>query len=68
MRIGRKLQYTLTDVNGLRMHSLTSIDPVSIDAPVIVLVHGSGLSGRYMIPTALELTADFRVYVPDIPA
>ena len=61
------LRHTLTDVNGLRMHSLTSIYPVSIDAPVIVLVHGSGLSGRYMIPTALELTADFRVFVPDLP-
>lgn len=61
------LRHTLTDVNGLRMHSLRSIDPVSSDAPAIVLVHGSGLSGRYMIPTALELTADFRVYVPDLP-
>jgi 2-hydroxy-6-oxonona-2,4-dienedioate hydrolase len=61
------LRHTSTHVNGLRMHSLTSIDPVSSDAPVIVLVHGSGLSGRYMIPTARELTADFRIYVPDLP-
>jgi hypothetical protein len=34
------LRHTLTDVNALRMHSLTSIGPVSSDAPVIVLVHG----------------------------
>jgi 2-hydroxy-6-oxonona-2,4-dienedioate hydrolase len=61
------LRHTWTDVNGLRMHSLVSLDPVPPDASVIVLVHGSGLSGRYMIPTAQQLTADFRVYVPDLP-
>jgi 2-hydroxy-6-oxonona-2,4-dienedioate hydrolase len=61
------LRHTYTDVNGLRMHSLVSIEPVPSTAPVVVLVHGSGLSGRYMIPTARELTADFRVYVPDFP-
>ncbi len=27
----------------------------------------AGLSGRYMVPTASVLTADFRVYVPDLP-
>jgi 2-hydroxy-6-oxonona-2,4-dienedioate hydrolase len=32
----------------------------------VVLVDGSRLSGRYMIPTAELLTADFRVYVPDL--
>ncbi|MGH7826273.1 MAG: alpha/beta fold hydrolase [Candidatus Binatia bacterium] len=61
------LRHTWTDVNGLRMHSLASVDPVPVDTPAVVLVHGSGLSGRYMIPTARELTADFRVYVPDLP-
>jgi 2-hydroxy-6-oxonona-2,4-dienedioate hydrolase len=61
------LRHTSTSVNGLRMHSLVSIDPVSADVPAVVLVHGSGLSGRYMIPTARELTTDFRVYVPELP-
>jgi 2-hydroxy-6-oxonona-2,4-dienedioate hydrolase len=61
------LRRTWTDVNQLKMHSLVSVEPVPPDAPVVVLVHGSGLSGRYMIPTARELTADFRVYVPDLP-
>lgn len=61
------LRHTWTDVNQLKMHSLVSVEPVPADAPVVVLVHGSGLSGRYMIPTARELTADFRVYVPDLP-
>ena len=56
-----------TDVKGLRMHSLLSLDPIPADASAVVLVHGSGLSGRYMIPTARQLTPDFRVYVPDLP-
>ena len=58
---------TFTEVHSLDIHSLVSIDAVSHGAPAVVLVHGSGLSGRYMIPTARELTADFRVYVPDLP-
>jgi 2-hydroxy-6-oxonona-2,4-dienedioate hydrolase len=61
------LRPTFTMVNGVRLHALVSLDPVPADAQAIVLVHGSGLSGRYMIPTARALTPDFRVYVPDIP-
>lgn len=61
------LQSTFTLVNGLRMHALVSTDPAPSGAPAIVLVHGSGLSHQYMIPTARLLTSDFRVYVPDIP-
>lgn len=41
----RTLRHVLTYVNGLRMHPLISMDPVSSDAPALVLVHGSGLSG-----------------------
>ena len=55
------------EVNGLRIHALVSTETVPPDAPAVVLVHGSGLSGRYMVPTAREFTPDFRVYVPDIP-
>jgi len=61
------LRHTQTDVNGLRMHSLVSSDPLPSNAPVVVLVHGSGLSGRYMVPTARQLTSDCRVHVPDFP-
>lgn len=62
-----KFHRVWTWVNGLELHSRISTDPVTSDAPAVVLVHGSGLSGRYMIPTASVLTADFRVYVPDLP-
>jgi len=56
-----------TRVNGLRMHSLIPAEPPGANAPAVVLVHGSGLSGRYMIPTAMQLIGDFRVYLPDFP-
>jgi 2-hydroxy-6-oxonona-2,4-dienedioate hydrolase len=58
---------TWTNVNGLRIHALVSVNLVPPGAPVVVLVHGSGLSGRYMIPTAERLALDFHVYVPDLP-
>jgi 2-hydroxy-6-oxonona-2,4-dienedioate hydrolase len=35
--------------------------------PPVVLVHGYGMSSRYMVPLALELARDFVVYVPDLP-
>jgi pimeloyl-ACP methyl ester carboxylesterase len=33
----------------------------------IVLVHGLGLSGRYMLPLAARLAADHQVFLPDLP-
>lgn len=35
--------------------------------PPVVLVHGLGLSGRYMLPTARHLAPHFPVYLPDLP-
>lgn len=37
------------------------------DSPAVVLVHGFGVSSRYMQPTAVELAPFFRVYAPDLP-
>lgn len=37
------------------------------NAPPLILVHGLGLSHRYMMPVAHELALDYRVYVPDQP-
>ncbi|MBV9121957.1 MAG: alpha/beta hydrolase [Planctomycetes bacterium] len=36
-------------------------------APAMVLVHGLGVSGRYLLPTAVRLASDFPTYVPDLP-
>lgn len=65
-RIGR-LESRWTTADGIRVFARVSVDPVASDAPVVVLVHGSGLSGRYMIPTAERLAPDFKVYLPDLP-
>lgn len=35
--------------------------------PPIVLVHGIGVSSRYMIPTAERLASTYRVFAPDLP-
>ena len=35
--------------------------------PPVVLVHGLGVSGRYLLPTAELLVQRFPVYVPDLP-
>lgn len=50
VRIGR-LENRWIDVHGLRMHVRVSTEPVSSDVPTVVLVHGVGISSRYMVPT-----------------
>lgn len=37
------------------------------DGPQVVMVHGLGLSGRYMLPTAAELADRYLVFLPDLP-
>jgi pimeloyl-ACP methyl ester carboxylesterase len=37
------------------------------DAAVMMHVHGFGLSGRYLVPTADRLAAEFHTLVPDLP-
>lgn len=55
-----------TRVNGRLMHAWTSTaGPVTV--PPIVLVHGLGVSGRYLLPTAVLLAPHYPVYVPDLP-
>lgn len=56
-----------TSVHGVSLHALVATEAAPADAPPLVLIHGSGLSGRYMVPTARLLAQDFPVYVPDIP-
>jgi pimeloyl-ACP methyl ester carboxylesterase len=54
----------------------TTIDDVEVfyrespnppDAPVMVHLHGFGLSGRYLLPTAEVLADEFHTLVPDLP-
>jgi 2-hydroxy-6-oxonona-2,4-dienedioate hydrolase len=37
------------------------------DGPLVVLVHGIGVSGRYLLPTAGRLAERCSVHVPDLP-
>lgn len=49
------------------MHARVITNRAAIDAPSIVLVHGLGVSSRYMMPTAERLSAHAHVYAPDLP-
>jgi pimeloyl-ACP methyl ester carboxylesterase len=56
-----------TRVGDCDIHARVASRPVSAGGPVFVLVHGLGVSGRYMMPTARLLARDHSVYVPDLP-
>jgi 2-hydroxy-6-oxonona-2,4-dienedioate hydrolase len=57
-----RLRHTTTEVDGVHMHAVVG----GRGAPV-VLVHGFGVSGTYMLPLARVLATSCRVYVPDLP-
>jgi 2-hydroxy-6-oxonona-2,4-dienedioate hydrolase len=50
------------DVSGLNVHARV----VGQGAPV-VLLHGYGVSGTYMLPLAQALASSFAVFAPDLP-
>jgi pimeloyl-ACP methyl ester carboxylesterase len=53
-------------VGGQPMHYRSALQ-AGVDAPAIVHVHGFGISGTYMQPTAALLAPRYRTYVPDLP-
>jgi 2-hydroxy-6-oxonona-2,4-dienedioate hydrolase len=58
----------VTEVDGLPIHVRAGEPPTTTaDRPPVVMVHGLGLSGRYMMPTAALLALRFAVRVPDLP-
>ncbi len=61
------LRAVTVPVDGLAIHTRIGAAPVPDSAPTVVLVHGLGLSGRYMEPTAALLAARYRLLVPDLP-
>ncbi|WP_243214437.1 MULTISPECIES: alpha/beta fold hydrolase [Methylobacterium] len=54
-------------VDGLTMQARVSVDPVPDDRLPVILVHGLGMSSRYMVPLARCLAPHLRVYAPDLP-
>lgn len=55
-----------TTVNGQRIFAHVSDQP-TLGARSIVLVHGIGVSGHYLLPTAERLASHYFVAVPDLP-
>lgn len=64
--MGARLESQWTAVAGARIHARVSTSAPT-EMPPIVLVHGLGLSSRYMVPTAQLLAEDFHVYTVDLP-
>jgi len=67
-RVGRPsgpLAERWTTVGGVEVFYRESIP--SPDAPVMMHLHGFGLSGRYLLPTAERLAGEFHTLVPDLP-
>lgn len=54
-------------VGGLKIFTRCSNSHSRAGAVPIVLIHGLGVSGRYMMPTAERLAARHAVFVPDLP-
>jgi pimeloyl-ACP methyl ester carboxylesterase len=54
-----------TEIDGLEVFYRESTSPP--DAPAMMHVHGFGLSGRYLLPTAELLADEFHTLVPDLP-
>jgi pimeloyl-ACP methyl ester carboxylesterase len=54
-------------VNDLPFFARVSIDAAPPGAIPIVHLHGFGISGRYLVPTAERLAPYYPTYVPDLP-
>ena len=66
--LGRKYLCERWDkVNGLRVFSRVSKRAADAGGIPIVLVHGLGVSSRYMTPLASEWALCHQVYAPDLP-
>ena len=54
-------------VAGVPMHSVEMGGETGAGSPVFVLVHGLGMSSRYLTPTAKLLAGWGKVHAPDLP-
>ena len=62
----RALESRWATVAGRRVHARVC-EAAGADRPAVVLVHGLGMSARYLEPTAERLADGLRVYAPDLP-
>ena len=63
----RPLRDWWTTVGGVPICTRIGLPPPTPTAPALVLVHGYGVSSRYMVPTAERLASTCAVYAPDLP-
>jgi pimeloyl-ACP methyl ester carboxylesterase len=63
----RELNEKWIIVDGLPLFFRYSDQAASTGATPIVHLHGFGISGRYLVPAAELLAADYPTYVPDLP-
>ncbi|MET0976280.1 MAG: alpha/beta hydrolase [Leifsonia sp.] len=56
-----------TTIDGIDVFYRESPVPLPADARVMMHLHGFGLSGRYLLPTAERLGDEFHTFVPDLP-
>ena len=61
-----RLRAVWTTAGGLRLHARRSATAPR-GPPPLVLVHGFGVSSRYMVPLAERLAAELDVWAPDLP-
>jgi pimeloyl-ACP methyl ester carboxylesterase len=68
MILGRRtLLEQWTDVNGRRVFARVGQPTPRHADPPLVLVHGLGVSSRYMVPLAEELAPLYPTFAPDLP-
>ncbi len=66
--LGRgSLEERWTTIDGSRIFARVSEQNQRGNLPPVVLVHGLGVSSRYMVPLASNLARSFSVYAPDLP-
>lgn len=63
----RNLKDSWTLIDGLPVRYRESNRPYPENSPTLVHLHGFAISGRYMLPTADKLAADYQTFVPDLP-
>ena len=54
-------------VGGLKMRARVFSNHQTVPTVPIVLLHGLGVSSRYMLPTADRLATRYDVFVPELP-
>lgn len=63
----RNLEERWVICDGLPLHYWASTSDHASNPTTLVHIHGFGISGRYLLPTADLLAAEYRTFVPDLP-